>query len=44
LTKYQQIRKFEQKVKWSQDLHFVTIILINDACLKIFSDHLLNAC
>ena len=26
LTKYEQIRKFEQKVKWLQDLHFVTII------------------
>jgi len=32
LTKYQQIRKFvEEHVKWSRDLHFVTIILINDA-------------
>jgi len=29
--KYQQIRKFvEEEVKWSRDLHFLTIIIINE--------------
>jgi hypothetical protein len=46
-TTYQiqiQIKKFvEEEVKWSRELHFLTIIIINEAWIKINSDHLLNS-